>query len=72
MPTYSYKCKCGTVTEVVRPMKDIDLPPDNGCESCGSKEIKRAIVIDPKSKNFQLTEKFGGHDREYTATRSRR
>jgi len=53
-------------------MKDIDVPPDNGCEACGSKEIERAIMIDPKAKNFQLTEKFGGHNSEYTSTRSRK
>ena len=70
MPTYSYKCKCGTTTDVVRPMKDIDLPPDNGCESCGSKDVERTIVIDPKSKNFVLNG-TGWHADQYTKTRSR-
>jgi putative FmdB family regulatory protein len=70
MPTYAYKCNCGTITEVIRPMKDIDQPPDNGCESCGSKDIERTIVIDPKAKNFVL-KGTGWHADQYTSTRSR-
>jgi putative FmdB family regulatory protein len=70
MPTYLYKCKCGATTDVVRAMKDIDLPPDNGCESCGSREISRQIVVDPKAKNFVLNG-GGWHDNLYTKTRSR-
>ena len=70
MPTYTYKCKCGTTTDVVRAMKDIDVPPDNGCESCGSKDIERTIVVDPKSKNFVLNG-GGWHNDCYTSTRSR-
>lgn len=68
---YSWKCKCGEITEVVRSMKDIDVPPD-ACENCGHMDLVRTIIVDPKSKNFQLTEKFGGHNSEYTATRSRK
>lgn len=71
MPNYNWLCTCGHNTEVVRKMADIDLQPDNGCDKCGSKDLKRTISIDPKVKNFVLTEQFGGHDREYTSTRSR-
>ena len=70
MPTYSYKCDCGTITDVVRPMKDIDIGPDNGCEKCGSKDLKRTIIVDTKGPNFIL-EGTGWHRDQYMSHRSR-
>lgn len=66
---YSWKCKCGEITEVVRSMKDIDVPPD-ACENCGHMDLVRTIIVDPKSKNFVLNG-GGWHDNLYTKTRSR-
>ncbi len=37
MPMYSFKCKCGNVTEVVRPMKESDAPAMcQGPSGCGA------------------------------------
>lgn len=66
---YSWKCKCGEITEVVRSMKDIDVPPD-ACETCGHMDLVRTIIVDSKSKNFVLNGS-GWHNDQYTKTRSR-
>jgi putative FmdB family regulatory protein len=71
MPSYNWTCTCGHNTEVVRKMADIDLAPDNGCDKCGSKELKRTIAIDPKVKNFVLRGETGWHHTDYTKHGSR-
>lgn len=62
---YVWKCSdCDTHTEVERKVKDIDLKPDDGCNGCGSYNLKRVIV----TANFSLV--LGGnvkwHKEEYT------
>ena len=44
MPIYTWQCsKCADITEVSRSMKDYNLPPDQGCKTCQSKELKKTI-----------------------------
>jgi putative FmdB family regulatory protein len=44
MPVYEYVCNnCGLKFEMIRPMRDADAPIK--CESCFSKETKRALSI---------------------------
>ena len=58
MPMYSWKCEsCSTVTEVIRSIKDIDNGPDEGCEACRGKDLKRVI---PEFKREQVSLVWGG------------
>ena len=68
---YVWQCPQEHETEVDRRVADIDVPPENGCETCASKDLKRIIVVKKNVKGFQL---LGGgwHDDEYTSTRSRK
>lgn len=68
MPTYNWKCaKCNTVTEIFRPVKDYEIPPDDGCPKCGGKELQRTI----EAKTFILKDGgVGWHDTNYTKYRS--
>jgi putative FmdB family regulatory protein len=44
MPTYEYICnKCEAVTEVERKIRDYNVPPEEGCKECGSKDIYRGV-----------------------------
>lgn len=71
---YTWLCDCGHETIVSRKMSDIDVPPDNGCEQCQSKDLKRIISLGDKKnvKGFILVE--GGtakwHNEGYSKTRS--
>lgn len=73
---YSWECQvvdCKTITEVTRKVAEIDLAPLDGCGKCGSKVMQRVILPRENGvKGFLLTDKFGGHDSEYTKTRSRK
>lgn len=72
MPTYIWFCdSCKTDTEVERKMADYEVPPDDGCAQCKSKDLKSVIRPKKGVKGFILNG-YGWHDQEYTATRSRR
>lgn len=44
MPIYDYKCDdCLKYTQVERKISQYDVPPDNGCEHCKSKNVVRVI-----------------------------
>ncbi len=44
MPIYEYCCKdCGDRFEVLRPIKDADLPM--ACKSCQSEQTQRAMSV---------------------------
>lgn len=71
MPMYDYKCAdCEAVTTVVRKITEHELPPDDGCEACKSKNLKRVILGWNK---HQFIKPWGGvspwHDEAYSATR---
>ena len=54
MAQYSWKCdECGTVTEVIRKISDIDIKPDDGCEKCKSQNLQR-IIAEWKREQTQL------------------
>lgn len=64
MPIYVWACaKCSTNTEINRLMKNYNLPPEEGCKSCQSKELKK-IIEDTK---FILQGEGWDHN-SYTST----
>lgn len=67
---YSWECQqCQEVTEVQRPVKDIDQGPDNGCNKCLGKDLKRVILPQRMGTKGFILEGQGWHHTEYTATR---
>lgn len=49
MPMYPWKCdKCDAITDAIRSMENIDLPPDS-CDSCGSTTFKERIIVRPEN-----------------------
>jgi predicted nucleic acid-binding Zn ribbon protein len=68
---YPWLCKtCDQVTDVIRALADIDLPPE-ACEHCSSKELKRVIIRPDKVKGVILMDTGTGfHDHNYTRYRS--
>lgn len=44
MPKYEYVCnKCENVTLVERKISEYNVPPEEGCSECGSKDIYRSV-----------------------------
>lgn len=41
---YTWSCPESHLTEVTRSVADIDVPPDDGCVTCASRELHRIIV----------------------------
>lgn len=68
---YVWKCdRCHGQTEVVRPVADIDIPPDQ-CGSCGQDDSLKRIIVRPRNvKGVILLGETGWHDKEYTQHRS--
>lgn len=65
MAVYIWCCQsCKTDTEVERPMKDYEVPPDEPCK-CGAKDFRQVIRPKKNVKGFILSDRFGGHDFEY-------
>ena len=71
MPSYEWICKCGATTPVLRKMADIDLGPDNGCDSCASKDLERTIQVPKEGAKTVIWKCGGNHDSTYTKYRSR-
>lgn len=71
MALYDWECaECSTITEVIRPSKDYLIPPDDGCQKCGCKELNKIIIRPEKVKGYLLLGDKHWHSCEYTATRS--
>lgn len=71
MSIYTWECKCGECTEVERKTDDYQIPPDNGCIKCASKDLTRIIVLKENGvKGFILLGDRHWHDKEYTRNRS--
>jgi predicted nucleic acid-binding Zn ribbon protein len=71
MPSYTWRCQeCAHDTIITRPMSQYDVPPDDGCEKCRGEVYRTLVPPESGVKGFVLTERFGGHNREYTKTRS--
>lgn len=74
MPVYDWECQtpdCKHVTAVFRSIVDYELGPDEGCEKCKGKDLKRIIKEWKKEQTIKV---HGGtvrwHDEEYTKNRS--
>lgn len=55
---YVWKCPEEHVTEVTRRVADMDTPPDDGCETCKSRELTR-IIVRPKGVQGYILEGTG-------------
>lgn len=71
MPLYDWQCReCESVTEVIRNSMQYDVPPEDGCEKCGSGALDK-IVIRPKGvKGYLLLGDHGWHHTDFTKYRS--
>lgn len=72
MPIYTWVCDdkdCNHVTEIVRPMADYQVPPDN-CDKCNKTAMSK--IIEPVKKE-QISKVWGGkvpwHDEAYSPTK---
>lgn len=72
MPTYDWECReCTEVTQVTHSSsKQYDVPPENGCEKCGSKSLDKIIVRPANCKGVILLGETGWHHTDYSKYRS--
>lgn len=71
MALYDWECaECQTVTEVVRNTKQYDVPPEDGCQKCQSKNLHKIIIRPEGVKGYLLLGDSGWHHTDYSRYRS--